>query len=103
MKRVAVLVAVLFFTLGAALSTASADELPLDLGEASPLVSACNYLSAVGEMDGLVIRNCRRAAPDEINGNRALIHIRLATNAGVFTIDAAMHKALWSVSDFATR
>ncbi len=103
MKRVAVLVAALFFTLGAALSTASAEEPPLDLGEASPFVAACVQLTAVGEMGGFDVRNCRRAAPDEIAGNRALIHVRIATTEGVFLIDTELHKSVWNVSAFATR
>lgn len=99
--RLAVLVSVLCLVLGLSLaSTSDAQEAPLDLGEPSALVAACQHLTPIGEMGGIVVRSCRRISADVVDGNRAWVHVRLATNQGTFEFQVALYKSLWSVNGF---
>lgn len=77
-------------------SAGHAQEPPLDLGDDSAFLAACSQLIAVGQNEGMVVKNCRRRAPDEINGNRALIHVRVATEGRAFELSVEMHKSLWN-------
>ena len=76
-------------------SSASSQEPATDFGEQSPFLAACSHLWALGENDGFVVKNCRRRAADEIDGNRALIQLRIATDRGPFEFSVEMRKSLW--------
>ena len=78
----------------------TAQEPPPDFGETNVLLLACQYMWEVAEAQDMVVKNCRRYAPDEINGYRALIHIRLMTDWGPFILHVRLSKSLWSVSTF---
>lgn len=69
-----------------------------DVGDINLLVLACDHAKLSAGDAGLTVRNCRRAAPEEIDGNRALVHIRVATNeTGVFLLDFNFQRSLWTV------
>ena len=76
----------------------AAEEVPLDLGDTNLLVVACQTVTELGEAQDLIIKNCRRSAPDEIIGPRAVMHIRLKTDWGFIPVRVKMHKSLWSVT-----
>lgn len=77
-------------------SSASSQEPAPDFGDSSPLVAACTHLTAVGENEGLVVKNCRRLQADEIRGNRAIVRVRLMTDVGPFELQVEMRKSLWN-------
>src|SRR3990167_7951644 len=81
-------------------SNVTAQEPPPDFGETNLLVLACQYLTEVGQDQGLQVKNCRRVAPDEVNGYRALIHVRVLTDQGPFVLHVRLQKSLWAVSTF---
>ena len=86
-----------------AASTSEAQQAPLDLGEPTALGVACSALIDVGEAQGLGVRNCRRYEPDEITGNKAVLHVRIATDQGNFIVDVEMLKSLWQTTAYASR
>lgn len=67
-------------------------------GIQSPLEAACAHLIPVGESQGMKVRTCRRRAPDELGVNRAMVHVRIFTNAGSFDLDVWMFKSDWNVA-----
>lgn len=78
-------------------SSGNAQEAPLDLGEDEPLVAACAHLKVVGEVQGLKVRNCRRLTEDVVLGDRAIVHVRIATDQGPFELAVELRKSLWNV------
>lgn len=77
-------------------STATAQEAPLDLGESNLLTLAC--ADAHGQAGpGITVRNCRRAAPEEITGNFAVVTVRVATNVGPFLLKFHYTRSLWAM------
>lgn len=94
--RLFVLIAVVCLAL-ALVGASTAQEPPLDLGESEPLIAACAHLTVVGEDNGLQVRNCRRLTEDVITGNRAIVHVRIATDHGPFELTVELRKSLWNV------
>ena len=78
----------------------TAQEPPPDFGETNLLLLGCQFMWEVAEAQDLTVKNCRRYAPDEVNGNRALVHVRLMTDWGPFILHVRLSKSLWSVSTF---
>jgi len=76
----------------------TAQEPPLDVGDASPFVVGCQLITEYAEVEAFVVKNCRRAEPDEIEGNRATIHVRLGlAPSGALFLTAKLHKSLWGL------
>ena len=75
----------------------SAQEPPTDLGETNLLVLACNAATTLAEAEGLVVRYCRRYAPEEGNGWQAKATVKVSTSAGIFIVGMNFQKSLWSV------
>lgn len=91
----AVLVAAVFAT-----ANTSAQEPAPDFGEASLLVLACTYMADIASAEGINIKACRRNAPEEIEGYKARVHLKLFTDFGQFQIDLNLKKSLWWVQDW---
>lgn len=91
------------FVLLASLVFAADAESQSDAGEPDPLRVACSHLTAVGVASGLRVYNCRRAAPDVIEGRTAQVTVRLGTDQGPFVLETRMQKSLWHVSAFTQR
>lgn len=98
MKLAVLIAAGLLVFAGVLASSTGAQEAPLDLGEQDVFVAACNSVVPVGAAAGLVVRNCRRAAPDEVLGNTAVVHLRIATDLGPYVLDVDMSRSLWQVA-----
>ena len=81
---------------GATQTTAQTE--PLDLGEQDPFIQACSTVKTVLEANGNKVRNCRRAAPDVINGNDAKVIITVATEYEKFKLEFYQRKSLWQTS-----
>lgn len=103
MKRLTLSLALLVLLVAAVFAIPAESQDAPDIGERDPLVAACNHLRDVGEMGGLLVRNCRRSGPDDIQGNNAFVHVRIATNQGTFNIDVTLVKSPWHVSAFIQR
>jgi len=71
---------------------------PPDYGETNLLLLACQYLTDSAKSQSVVIKYCRRAAPDEINGYQAVIHVKLATYLQVYKLDVLFRKSMWNIS-----
>ena len=76
----------------------TAQDPPPDFGETNLLLIACNSMWDAATNQEFVVKNCRRAAPDEVNGYRAVIHVRLMTHVGPVYLAASFYKSLWSIS-----
>jgi len=77
----------------------TAQEPPPDFGETNLLLLACQYLTDSATSQSVVVKYCRRAAPDEINGYEAKIHVNLATyGSGKFNLTILFRKSLWNIS-----
>ena len=73
----------------------------VDLGEENLLVLACAYATQKAVEEGLVVRWCRRNEPEEVNGYKAKVHVKVAiTDYGRFLIDVEFQKSLWWVQSF---
>lgn len=101
MKALVACAAVLL--LAALLAASNAGSQDPVLGETEPLTVACNDLIPIGLAGGLDVKNCRRAEPDELAGNRATVHVRIATDKGVFFIDVQLQKSIWHVGSWVQR
>ena len=77
---------------------AHAEEPAPDFGDTNLLLIACQTMTELGENQDIEVKNCRRAAPDEVNGYRATIRVRLMTDVGAVFLTVRLHKSLWSVS-----
>ena len=102
-NKLAVIVALLilaFASVGAL--KGEAQEAPLDLGEPSLLVVACNNIRTIAISDGLGPKACRRAAPDEVTGYKAKVTLTLYTAAysTPFLIEVSLQKSLWTMQGF---
>ena len=75
-----------------------AEDPPLDFGETQPLLVACGWATEYGTDQGFIIKNCRRVAPDEIVGNRAVVHIRVMTDRGPLKLKVRFFKTQWMIS-----
>ncbi len=70
----------------------------LDLGEQNLLVLACAYMTQKAVDEGLAVRYCRRAAPEEVSGYQAQVHAKLMIEGyGGFLVDVGFLKSLWWV------
>lgn len=103
MKRFVLVLALFCLVLGAALASAGEAQDAPDLGERDPFVAACAHFTDVGELGGLIVRSCRKSGETELEGNRSYVHLRIATNQGVFHLDATLVKSPWNVSAFIQR
>lgn len=82
-------------------SGTTAQEPPPDFGETNLLKVACDNAVAFGRAQGLTIRNCRRAGPDEVNGYNAVVPIRVNTaEEGIVPLRVNLHKSLWYVGSW---
>lgn len=100
MKVIIVGAAALFAAVLIAASTARSQEAPIDNGIVTPLEEACATVVPIGVDGGLQIRSCRRNAPDELVGNTATVHLRIATDRGVVFLDVHLTKSLWHVGSW---
>src|SRR5688572_30613726 len=78
--------------------TATSQAPAPDNGEANLLLIACHTMTDAAVLQGLLVKNCRRAAPDEINGYRAKIHVRIMTDWGPFFLTLAFYKSQWGIT-----
>lgn len=82
-----------------------AQEPPGDLGNQDLLVIGCDYAASQAAREGLTVRYCRRAAPEEVSGYHAQVHLRVAI-AGMrrpFVVNVELYKSLWSPHSFQVR
>lgn len=93
MKRLLVLSSLVSLVAALALSQPAVGQ--EDFGDPTPLLAACRHLTAVGENEGIVVKNCRRLSPEQLNGTRALVHLRLQTSEGPYEFLVEMRKSLW--------
>ena len=97
MNKALLIVAGLIVVLAIAVKAQAVDP-PPDFGETNKLLVACNSMWEAAEQQEFVVRNCRRAAPDEENGYRAIVHIRLMTHVGPIFLAVRFYKTLWAVT-----
>jgi len=97
--KVAVTLGVLVFVLftmsalSSAFSQAHAQDI---LPEENLLVLACNQVMIIGTQEHVEIVNCRQAAPIQIDGNNAIVHVRVRAETGVFKFAFFYQRTLWS-------
>jgi len=73
----------------------------VDLGEANLLVLACAYAMDKAVDEGLIVRYCRRQAPEEVSGYKAEVHAKVVIEGyGPFLVDVEFRKSLWWVQDW---
>ncbi len=73
-------------------SAGAQDVLP----EENLLVLACNYLGVEAQKEDVTVYNCRQNGPPEIDGTRAVVHIRVKAATGVFKFAIYFQRTLWS-------
>lgn len=78
--------------------TLTAQEPPFDHGELNVLVQACQVLTDAATVEGFTVKNCRRAQPDVVVGNKAVISVRLMTTRGAIFLAVTLFKSPWGVS-----
>ena len=76
----------------------TAQEPVFDPGELSVLVQACQVLTDAATAEGFTVKNCRRAEPDVIVGNKAVVQVRLMTTRGAIFLAVTMFKSPWGLS-----
>jgi hypothetical protein len=81
----------------AVVQSISAED-PLDLGEVSPLIVACQQATAIGQASALTVKWCRREKPDAVVGNTAVIYARIGTNMGPISLTIKMTRSLWTTA-----
>lgn len=76
----------------------TAQEPTFDPGEQNVLVQACQVTTDIATAEGFTVKNCRRAKPDVIMGNKAVIQVRIATQQGPLFLAVTLFKSPWGVS-----
>jgi len=71
-----------------------------DLGETNLLLLACGYAIDKAVAEGLTVRYCRRHEPEQIDGYKALVSIKVKTDIGRFLVKVEFRKSLWWASSF---
>src|SRR3970040_702184 len=78
---------------GAAQEPPLPPAIEVDLGEANLLVLACAYATQKAVDEGLAVRWCRRNEPEEVNGYKAKVHVKVAIeDLGRFAINVEFQK-----------
>lgn len=94
---VAVVMGLLFAYQGQAQEPAPAQA---DLGQANLLLLACAYATDKAVAEGLTVRYCRRQEPEKVDGYRARVSIKIATDVGRFLVQVDFQKSLWWATSF---
>src|SRR5262245_60291582 len=94
-------VATLALALGAAATTAEAQQQP-DVGDTDLVLLACDQIGAIGFSNGLLMTKCREVPkyPIELSpsGNRAQVVVRVRFEGRrAFEVVVKMQRSLWSV------
>lgn len=73
-----------------------------DLGDIDPFTAACRQTTLVAKANGVTVRSCRRASPDQLfPDNTALIHMLVITSDGrQIGLDALVSKSLWQIAQY---
>lgn len=96
---IATMFTVLCVALFSSIQASQAQESPLDLGQTNLLLLACDYAKDLAAEEGITVKNCRRNAPEEVNGYKADVSIRISTNVGVYILEYSFMKSLWGVKN----
>ncbi len=84
MVKLALTTALAVLAFAAIASTSTAQETPFDPGETNLLTLACDDANYTAAQESVVVRNCRRHAPEQIDGQHAIVRVRVATEIGRF-------------------
>ena len=101
MKKYAVIVACAIMAMALYASAGQAQAPGPDLGDTNLLQLACDHAALSAASSGLGVRSCRRASPEQVDGDRALVFVRIVTHeAGAFQLTFNFQRSLWSVQNF---